>query len=344
MLDNTTTFEPNPYSWNLNASMLYMEHPAGVGYSYCDPAIEADCTFDDLTDAEDNLAMILGWFAKYPEYKGHDFYLSGESYAGIYVPYMMQQIDWYNKNQTVAEDMINLKGIMVGNGVTNWTYDTMPATLSMAYHHALYNDELYDKMQKDKCDYSLIEFNQFPSDDCMGYLDTFDNLTESIDIYNIFKPVYPGALLKKPTNQFSLHTVASKLRVVNGHPVVSKVATQNDYTPWARRKSPLKFGVGPPDYFNDQTVKDALHIPASVQAWGECSNAINYTMFEKGSQFIWEDLKNEYRMLKFSGDIDMCVPTIGSLGWILAMNRTVTEDWRQWQCTEDGTSQVGGWI
>lgn len=72
----------------------------------------------------------------------------------------MWQIDnWNNNATTPAEDKINLKGMMVGNGVTNWTYDTMPATLSMGYWHALYNDDLYDKMQKDKCDYSLIEFN-----------------------------------------------------------------------------------------------------------------------------------------------------------------------------------------
>jgi len=105
---------------------------------------------------------------------------------------------------------------MVGNGVTNWTYDTMPATLTMGYYHALMNDELWDKMQKDKCDYSLIEFNKFPSADCMGYLDTFNNLTEKIDIYNIFKPVYPGSLAPAPKNQMHLPTVAKKLKAVRG--------------------------------------------------------------------------------------------------------------------------------
>jgi carboxypeptidase C (cathepsin A) len=160
MADNTTTFFKNDYSWNNNANMLYIEHPGGVGFSYCDYTVANDCTFDDLTDSEDNIAMLASWFKKFPEYAQHDLYLSGESYAGIYVPYLMWQIDnWNNNATTPAEDKINLKGMMVGNGVTNWTYDTMPATLSMGYWHALYNDDLYDKMQKDKCDYSLIEFN-----------------------------------------------------------------------------------------------------------------------------------------------------------------------------------------
>jgi len=33
--------------------------------------------------------MLVEWFAKFPEFKGHDLYISGESYGGIYVPYWM---------------------------------------------------------------------------------------------------------------------------------------------------------------------------------------------------------------------------------------------------------------
>jgi hypothetical protein len=41
---------------------------------------------------------------------------------------------------------------MVGNAVTNWTYDTDPAYIEMAYWHGLYSDTMYDGIYKNGCD------------------------------------------------------------------------------------------------------------------------------------------------------------------------------------------------
>lgn len=40
---------------------------------------------------------------------------------------------------------------MVGNGVTNWTYDCTPAYIEMAYWHSLYDTTLYDQLQANDC-------------------------------------------------------------------------------------------------------------------------------------------------------------------------------------------------
>ena len=87
VMDSGTDFwRKNDYSWNNEANMLYIESPAGVGYSYC--STPKECSFNDETSSMDNLIAVLAWFEKFPEFKGNDLYISGESYAGIYVPYL----------------------------------------------------------------------------------------------------------------------------------------------------------------------------------------------------------------------------------------------------------------
>lgn len=45
--------------------------------------------------------------------------MTGESYAGIYVPYLANEIIKFNKLPSSREKIIKLKGIMVGNACTD---------------------------------------------------------------------------------------------------------------------------------------------------------------------------------------------------------------------------------
>lgn len=51
---------------------------------------------------------------------------------------------------------------MVGNGVTNWAYDTSAAYLELAYWHSFIPDDFYFEVKRNNC--SLSGFNLFPND------------------------------------------------------------------------------------------------------------------------------------------------------------------------------------
>jgi len=165
MEDGAKAFHKNEYAWNTNANVLYIEQPAGVGFSFCDDKDAKDeCNFNDFNSADDNLKVILEWFKKFPMYLTHDLYLSGESYAGIYVPRLLDAVDMHNGNST--EPTINVKGIMVGNGVTNWTYDAEASMIDITYWHGLMPRELQMSIKEAKCDWSGLPFGIVTSQIC----------------------------------------------------------------------------------------------------------------------------------------------------------------------------------
>ena len=108
----------NQNAWNKNAHVLYLESPAGVGFSKGKP--ESLITNDTGT-ARDNLLALTRFFEKFPSLKANDFYLAGESYAGIYIPRLAEEIVISNSQEGSEEKKINLKGILLGNACTHPT-------------------------------------------------------------------------------------------------------------------------------------------------------------------------------------------------------------------------------
>ena len=97
--------------------------PTGVGWSH---GTKADLVSDDYSSSVDSINALKNWYVKFPEFKKNELYISGESYAGVYVPYLAYQIDLNNRKAEYSPsfEKINLEGFMVGNGCTNWTYDS----------------------------------------------------------------------------------------------------------------------------------------------------------------------------------------------------------------------------
>lgn len=70
---------------------------------------------------------MLEFYKELPQYKNNSLYITGESYAGHYVPAISHYIWQMNKDAT-EEEKIPLKGLAIGNGLTNTEiqYTTYP--------------------------------------------------------------------------------------------------------------------------------------------------------------------------------------------------------------------------
>lgn len=116
----------NPYSWTRLGSILIFDQPAPVGFSYCTNETSSDQKDDEVncgdiewTDelASENAYLALEkFYERHPCLQSKDLYLTGESYAGIYVPTFARRIlDAQDKGLSTAAK-INLQGIAVGDG------------------------------------------------------------------------------------------------------------------------------------------------------------------------------------------------------------------------------------
>jgi carboxypeptidase C (cathepsin A) len=109
----------NPYAWTKKSAMLYVEQPGGTGFSTASSAWTGETaqhrTEDDVAqnfyDFMQNLYEIFG-----ESLREKKLYISGESYAGMYIPSIARGI--YLRNQVVEDEskLINLSGVAIGNG------------------------------------------------------------------------------------------------------------------------------------------------------------------------------------------------------------------------------------
>jgi len=130
----------NPYAWTKQANLLILEAPAGVGYSYCAAMLHGgNCNNTDLSTAAANRAAVQDFFkTKFPELKASSFYISGESYAGVYVPTLSKEI-----LDNAPE--VNIKGVAVGDPCTDRTSQTQSMDmLWYAHKHGFVPDADYE--------------------------------------------------------------------------------------------------------------------------------------------------------------------------------------------------------
>ncbi|KAL4571346.1 hypothetical protein LXL04_018104 [Taraxacum kok-saghyz] len=302
----------NPYSWNTVANLLFLDSPAGVGYSYSNTTSDILNNGDKRT-AADSLQFLLNWLERFPQFKGRGFYIAGESYAGHYVPQLSQAIVRYNKANTKSP--INLKGYMVGNALTDDYSDHM-GVFQFMWSAGMISDQTYKK-SNELCDKeSFIH----PSRECDEMIDIGYREMGNIDPYSIFTP---------PCSANGLTSRLSRRWHRVGH-------IGQSYDPCTEQHSIV--------YFNLPEVQNALHVfqTNTSRKWETCNIAINTHWQDSPISVLdvhQELISAGLRVWIFSGDTDAVIPVTSTRYSIDALKLPTVSPWRAWY--DDG--QVGGW-
>ncbi|XP_056687001.1 serine carboxypeptidase-like 45 isoform X2 [Spinacia oleracea] len=269
--------------------------------------------------ARDNLAFLQKWFLKFPHYQNRSLFITGESYAGHYVPQLAELMLQHNNNK---ENMFNLKGIALGNPVLEFATD-FNSRAEFFWSHGLISDSTYNVFTW-ACNYSRYVgeyYRGFVSPMCSKVMSLVSRETSRfVDKYDV-------------TLDVCLPSIFSQSKLLTPHQVgeTIDVCVEDEML----------------RYLNRRDVQKALHASlVGVNSWTVCSKTLDYEMLdlEKPTIHIIGNLiKAGIPVLVYSGDQDSVVPLTGSRTLVkrlaneLKLNTSVP--YRVWFVG----MQVGGW-
>jgi len=222
---------------------------------------------------------------------------------------------------TNGNSPINLQGILVGNGVTDWQFDGN-SWIPFIWGHSFIPDTMYNDINA-VCDGNFINSTNM---DCDNLLNNASNLLYALNIYDVYVDCYNGPSMENadPLLHDLFHRVTSRVRESAG--LVPPCVNADRATA----------------YLNLPETRVAFNaIPVTQQNWTICTIAINYTSIYDTVIPVHEFLlQYGIRILVYSGDADMCVPNTGSEAWTASLGLPIIDAWRPWFVN----SQVAGYV
>ncbi|KAG9442276.1 hypothetical protein H6P81_018130 [Aristolochia fimbriata] len=311
----------NKYAWNKAANLLFVEAPIGVGFSYTNTSEDLKELGDEAT-AHDSYRFLVNWFKRFPQYKSHDFYIAGESYAGHYVPRLAEKI--FDLNQKVPYyKYINLKGFIIGNALLDDDTDQR-GMIDYAWDHAVISDRVYRGI-KTHCNFSSSVSTQT----CDDLVNEYYGVYEIIDMYSLYTANCPSTGYSR--NKKKIQGIAPR------------ILAKNDG--WHKKPAGYDPCVGyqTSAYFNRPDVQKALHANTTniPYPWSHCSGAIDgwsdspSTMLPVLKKLVHGGL----RIWVFSGDTDGRIPVTGTRYSLNKLGLPIEKDWHPWFTYHE---QVGG--
>lgn len=291
--------------------MLYLEGPGNIGFSYTIGA--KNKVFSDISATQDFYEGLMGFFKLFPKIADNKVYIAGESYAGIYVPYLAWRLHEFNTNADITgHTKIDFQGIMVGNPTTHWDYDTYNSYYPMAYMHNLMDTDTWFTLAENYCKYYYRNVKPpNTTSACIFALDDFTENTENINWYDIYRDLNEENGPRPPRMATTVDEDGKTVYYERG-------VLMSEYTPWLAphlTKNDYRLGDTMTDYLNLYETRRELHIPKEIEPFRVCEADMDWTykLQPEGSYWLYPLLKaNGYKILVYSGDTDGAVPLYGT--------------------------------
>eukprot|EP01038_Epipyxis_sp_PR26KG_P004454 gene4454-6299_t len=306
----------NEYSWNVAANVLYVEQPIRTGFSIA--TSDAPIIRSEAQIAQDFHNFLLSFFKIFPELATAEVSITGESYAGFYVPWIAEHIvRTQSKAETSPEfdvykkNLINLKGAAIGNGVMDYFHQE-PSYAEYAYTHGLiplgakqkFDSDWQDCVEKVEASSKKLTRGSFDKCHMMskvlgaaGNPNEYNTATfqaypfiSSDDVFTQF--------FNDPHIQTIIHVRGNNIPGINFQTIKSKTNSENYYEP--------------------------------PNGWQVCNDDINSQMTADHPVTAVPTLKylteNGIRVMLYSGEFDMNCNTLGTLHTLEA-NHWLGQPW-----------------
>lgn len=287
------TYSPiqNPYAWTNLTNMIWIDQPIGTGFSPAAPGAPAM-----INNEADVAAQLAGFWKNFMTtfgMEGRKVYITGESYAGQYIPYIASH--FLDLNDTTY---YNIKGIQINDPSINYD-DTLieaPAVGALNYFSNIFNlNETFMadvNNRSEACGYNAFMERAltFPPN---GTIPTAPN--SSLPGCDVWDDIITAAIYINPCFNF-YHII--------------------DYCPylWDQLGFP-SLGWGPNNYFNQSDVQRAINAPPT-----DYSICGDDSLFPKGDQSVPSALSVIPGVIERTNNV---IIGHGMLDYLLIMNGTL---------------------
>ena len=353
----------NPFRWTKTHTVVAIDSPPPMGLSFCSEqgpsgnATSCGPWTDTSVFAANHAAHRTLFMDVFPELRSNPIFLTGESYAGIYLP------GFANEFMSNPIPGLNFKGWAIGDGWTgcvpregkkvDWCIDLDNVGLfkypnvepgpfydvEYFHGHSQFSNSLYAEIQKGCSAAELHGTNELGSG-CEALINEMADEVGQFFPYNLYNSCPSGDM---------------KAAAADKHGINQALRTRRASAGGARHALGMQSGVSSPclghamaDWFKLNETLKAIGAPLNAAFINlDNGHGFNYTSNQEFVGPIYSRaVKAGLQVLVYEGDVDACGLQTSNVEDVFVplfnADMRMTQKWRPW--TTDGAQSMAGYV